>query len=184
MIPPRSPHLRSASLPPRGRSQSLGAALRTDRCPSSTSLAISRRAPADSDRAVALQSCDRRRPARGCAARVTRGKRRRRSRHGDDRSRRARNAPRPAATRADGDYDALVALGAVVRGETYHFEIVCNESRRDCPASRSSSAYLLARDPDLRHRRASRSAHGQKGYEAAQAAIEMANLLEAIDEHD
>src|SRR3954468_23359354 len=27
-----------------------------------------------------------------------------------------------------GDYDALVALGAVVRGETYHFEIVANES--------------------------------------------------------
>ena len=27
-----------------------------------------------------------------------------------------------------GDYDALVALGAVIRGETYHFEIVSNES--------------------------------------------------------
>ena len=27
-----------------------------------------------------------------------------------------------------GDYDALVALGAVIRGETYHFEIVANES--------------------------------------------------------
>ena len=29
-----------------------------------------------------------------------------------------------------GDFDALVALGAVVRGETYHFEIVANESAR------------------------------------------------------
>ena len=29
-----------------------------------------------------------------------------------------------------GDYDALVALGAVIRGETYHFEIVANESGR------------------------------------------------------
>src|SRR4051794_17824958 len=27
-----------------------------------------------------------------------------------------------------GDFDALVALGAVIRGETYHFELVCNES--------------------------------------------------------
>src|SRR3954469_12015633 len=27
-----------------------------------------------------------------------------------------------------GDYDALVAIGAVIRGDTYHFEIVCNES--------------------------------------------------------
>ena len=29
-----------------------------------------------------------------------------------------------------GDFDALVALGAVIRGETYHFEIVANESAR------------------------------------------------------
>ena len=29
-----------------------------------------------------------------------------------------------------GDYDAFVALGVIIRGETYHFEIVCNESAR------------------------------------------------------
>ena len=84
-----------------------------------------------------------------------------------------------------GDYDALVALGAVVRGETYHFEIVCNESA----AGLSSVALefgipigngILTCDTDAQ----AEARMDQKGYEAAQAAIEMANLLVAIDEHD
>ena len=35
------------------------------------------------------------------------------------------------------DFDAFVALGVVIRGETYHFEIVAGESARAAPASRS-----------------------------------------------
>jgi len=82
-----------------------------------------------------------------------------------------------------GDYDALVALGAVVRGETYHFEIVANES-----ASGISSVVLqfgipvgngiLTTDTD---EQALARADG-KGYDAVQAALELATLLEAIDE--
>jgi 6,7-dimethyl-8-ribityllumazine synthase len=82
-----------------------------------------------------------------------------------------------------GDYDALVALGAVIRGETYHFEIVANES-----ASGVSSVQLefgtpigngiLTTDTEAQaHERAD-----AKGRDAALAAIEMANLLDAIDE--
>jgi len=84
-----------------------------------------------------------------------------------------------------GDYDALVALGAVIRGDTFHFEIVCNESA----AGVSSVALefgipigngILTCDTDAQ----ALARMDQKGYEAAQAAIEVGNLLQAIDDDD
>jgi len=84
-----------------------------------------------------------------------------------------------------GDFDALIALGAVIRGETYHFEIVCNESA----AGLSSVALefgipigngILTCETDAQ----AEARMDQKGFEAAQAAIEMANLLQAIDDDD
>ena len=82
-----------------------------------------------------------------------------------------------------GDFDALVALGAVIRGETYHFEIVSNES-----ASGVSSVMLdfgipigngiLTCDTDAQ----ALARMDAKGYEAAQAAIELANLSDALDD--
>ena len=82
-----------------------------------------------------------------------------------------------------GDFDALVALGAVIRGETYHFEIVANES-----ASGISSVALEFGIPigngilttDTEAQALSRA--DAKGFEAAQAALELANLLDAIDD--
>lgn len=81
------------------------------------------------------------------------------------------------------DYDALVVIGAVIRGETYHFEIVSNES-----AAGVSSVGLefgipigngiLTCDTDAQ----AEARMEQKGYEATLAAIEMANLLRAIDD--
>ncbi len=83
----------------------------------------------------------------------------------------------------DGDYDALVALGAVVRGETYHFEIVSNES-----AAGVSSVMLefgipigngiLTCETDAQ----ALARMDTKGYEAAQAALELANLSDALDD--
>ena len=79
------------------------------------------------------------------------------------------------------DYDALVVLGAVIRGETYHFEVVSNESA----AGVSSVALefgipigngILTCETDAQ----AEARMGQKGYEATLAAIEMANLLRAI----
>ena len=79
------------------------------------------------------------------------------------------------------DYDALVALGAVIRGETYHFEIVSNESA----AGLSSVALefgipigngILTSDTDAQ----AEARMDAKGFEAAQAALEMANLIVAI----
>ena len=84
-----------------------------------------------------------------------------------------------------GEYEALVALGAVIRGDTYHFEIVCNES-----AAGVSSVGLefgipigngiLTCDTDAQ----AEARMDQKGYEAVLAALEMANLLQAIDDAD
>jgi 6,7-dimethyl-8-ribityllumazine synthase len=81
------------------------------------------------------------------------------------------------------DFDALVALGAVIRGETYHFEIVANES-----ASGISSVALefgipigngiLTCETDAQ----AAERMDRKGYEAAQAALEMANLLLKIED--
>jgi len=84
-----------------------------------------------------------------------------------------------------GHYDALVVLGAVIRGETYHFEIVSNES-----AAGVSSVGLefgipigngiLTCETDAQ----AEARMDQKGYEATQAAIEMANLFRAIDDRE
>jgi 6,7-dimethyl-8-ribityllumazine synthase len=81
------------------------------------------------------------------------------------------------------DFDALVALGAVIRGETYHFEIVANES-----ASGISSVALefgipigngiLTCETDAQ----AAERMDRKGFEAAQAALEMANLLLKIED--
>ncbi len=82
-----------------------------------------------------------------------------------------------------GDYDALVALGAVIRGETYHFEVVANESAAGVASVQLEFGTpigngILTTDSDAQ---ALSRADG-KGHDAALAAVEMANLLDAIDE--
>lgn len=83
-----------------------------------------------------------------------------------------------------GDFAALVALGAVVRGETYHFEIVANESAAGLSSVQLEFGIpvgngILTCDTDAQ----ARARMDQKGYEAAQAALEMANLMDDLDEH-
>lgn len=78
-------------------------------------------------------------------------------------------------------YDALIALGAIIRGETYHFEVVANESARgisDVQLNTGvpvSNAVLTTEDDD----QALARMH-IKGAEAAQVAVEMANLVQAL----
>jgi len=81
-----------------------------------------------------------------------------------------------------GKYDALIALGAVIRGETYHFEIVANESAGGITTVALdtgvpvANGILTTEDDDQAAARAS-----QKGADCAAAAIEMANLLKKIE---
>ena len=78
-------------------------------------------------------------------------------------------------------YDALIALGAIIRGETYHFEVVANESARGISEVQLNTgvpvanAVLTTQDDEQALARML-----IKGTEAAQVAIEMANLVRAL----
>lgn len=80
-----------------------------------------------------------------------------------------------------GEYDALIALGAIIRGETYHFEVVANESARGISEVQFNAgvpvanAVLTTENDD----QAIARMH-IKGAEAAQVAVEMANLIRAL----
>jgi 6,7-dimethyl-8-ribityllumazine synthase len=82
-----------------------------------------------------------------------------------------------------GDFDALVALGAVIRGETYHFEIVANESASGVAGVQLEFGIpigngILTTDTEAQ----ALLRADTKGFEAAQAALELSNLLDAIDD--
>jgi 6,7-dimethyl-8-ribityllumazine synthase len=82
-----------------------------------------------------------------------------------------------------GRYDALIALGAVIRGETYHFEIVSNESSGGISSVQLetgvpiANGILTTENDDQALARMM-----EKGADCAIAAIEMANLLKKIGE--
>jgi len=81
-----------------------------------------------------------------------------------------------------GKFDALIALGAVIRGETYHFEVVANESAGGITTVALdtgvpvANGILTTENDDQAGARAA-----QKGADCAAVAIEMANLLKKLD---
>ena len=85
------------------------------------------------------------------------------------------------AMAASGDFDALVALGCVIRGETYHFELVANESgagvTRVCLDHQLpiANAILTVENEAQAWARVE-----EKGRDAARVAVEMANLMEDL----
>ncbi|MBT9614304.1 MAG: 6,7-dimethyl-8-ribityllumazine synthase [Burkholderiales bacterium] len=79
------------------------------------------------------------------------------------------------------NYDALIALGAVVRGDTYHFELVANESGTGITQVQLDSGVpiangILTTDTDDQ----ALARMGVKGADCALVAVEMANLLKRI----
>jgi 6,7-dimethyl-8-ribityllumazine synthase len=81
-----------------------------------------------------------------------------------------------------GRFDALAAVGIVIRGETYHFEIVANESAAGITSVQLDVGVPIANGiltADTDEQALARVAG--KGVDCALAAIEMANLLRTID---
>lgn len=79
-------------------------------------------------------------------------------------------------------FDALVALGAVIRGETYHFEIVSDQSAAGIQRVQLDTGVPVANAVLTTNDDEQAEARLDKGAEAARVAIEMANLLRAIDD--
>ena len=80
-----------------------------------------------------------------------------------------------------GRYDALIALGAVIRGETYHFEVVSNDSCRAIMEVQLDTGIPIANGILTCETDEQAEVRMQpKGADCAQAAVEMANLQKAI----
>ena len=87
-----------------------------------------------------------------------------------------------ALARESGRYDAYVALGVVIRGETYHFEIVAGESARGLMALSMDGLAIgngiLTVENELQALARARPSEKDKGGEAAKAALAMLSLKE------
>ena len=80
-----------------------------------------------------------------------------------------------------GQFDALIALGAVIRGETYHFELVSNEMGAGITCVMLDSGLPIANGVLTTEDDAQALARMQdKGRDCARAAVEMARLLKAL----
>ena len=85
-----------------------------------------------------------------------------------------------------GKYDAVICLGAVIRGATSHYDLVCNEAAKGIAhVSLDSGVPVLfggvtTENIEQAIERAGSKA-GNKGYDSAMAAIEMVNLVRAIE---
>ena len=85
-----------------------------------------------------------------------------------------------------GKYDAVIALGAVIRGSTSHYDYVCNEVSKGVAAASMESGVpvmfgvVTTENIEQAIERAGTTA-GNKGYDCALGAIEMVNLIRTMD---
>jgi len=79
-----------------------------------------------------------------------------------------------------GRFDALAAIGAVIRGDTYHFEVVANESARGVSEVALESGLPVANGILTVDTEAQALARKDKGAEAVRVAIEMARLRQEL----
>lgn len=86
---------------------------------------------------------------------------------------------------ASGSFSAIVCLGAIVRGDTAHFELVAEQAARgiaQVALNRSLPVIfeVLATDDLAQAQERAGGAHGNKGWEAAESALEMTDLLASL----
>jgi len=94
----------------------------------------------------------------------------------------ALEVPVALMTMADSeDYDALIAIGCIIRGETYHFELVANESGAGITRVSLDHQIPVANAILTVENEAQAWARTEeKGRDAARVAVEMANLMEDL----
>lgn len=93
------------------------------------------------------------------------------------------------AAMASERYDAVVALGAVIRGDTPHFDYVAGEASRGLANAAVEAEIpvgfgLLTCDNLEQAKARAGGVHGNKGWDAAVAALEMADLMQHLDVTD
>jgi 6,7-dimethyl-8-ribityllumazine synthase len=86
-------------------------------------------------------------------------------------------------------YDAVICLGAVVRGETAHFDLVAGEAARGIAAVARESGIpvifeVLATETLVQAEARAGGDRGNRGWDAAEAALEMADLLDALPKEE
>ncbi len=86
-----------------------------------------------------------------------------------------------------GKYDAVIALGAVIRGSTSHYDLVCNEVAKGVASVSLNSDVpvlfgVITTDTIEQAIERAGSKAGNKGSECAEGAIEMVNLIRSIEQ--
>ena len=83
------------------------------------------------------------------------------------------------------EYDAVICLGAVIRGATYHYEMVCNEAAKGIAQASMATGKpvlfgVITTDTIEQAIERAGTKSGNKGYDCAMSAIEMANVFKAV----
>jgi 6,7-dimethyl-8-ribityllumazine synthase len=83
------------------------------------------------------------------------------------------------------EYDALIAIGCVIRGETSHYDYVCSETARGLQLAQMDTGVpiifcVLTCETQEQAMARAGGAHGNKGFDSGMAAIEMARLSQKL----
>ena len=89
----------------------------------------------------------------------------------------------------NGSFDAIICLGAVIRGATYHYEMVCNEAAKGISQVALSTGVpvlfgVITTDTIEQAIERSGTKSGNKGYDCAMSAIELANAIKTVAKID